>query len=68
MTDKYDYKIEQLHAMLDIELGMGKNGKDDAGYGANLSHWYGNSKPIQLDAKALRGLIRHYKGRSIEEE
>ena len=53
-----DYKVKQLILMLSHEEGSGK----DVGYGAHLSHWYGDSKPIQLDAGALRVLIEYYKG------
>ena len=53
-----EYKVKQLEAMLSHEEGEGR----DVGYGAHLSHWYGDSKPIQLDAGALRVLIQYYGG------
>lgn len=56
MSDSY--KVKQLEAMLSHEIG---NGLSD-GYGAHLSHWYGDSKPIQIDAGALRLLIAYYSG------
>lgn len=56
-----EYKIKQLTLMLSHEIG---NGPDD-GYGAHLTHWYGDALPIQLDAGALRVLIRYYKGEKL---
>ena len=53
----YQYKIDQLQAMLTIELDPNPN---VGGYGAHLQHWYGNSKGIQLDAGALKALIDYY--------
>ena len=53
-----EYKVKQLMLMLSHEDGEG----DDVGYGAHLSHWFGDSKPIQLDAGAIRALIDYYKG------
>jgi hypothetical protein len=55
---KDEYKVKQLTAMLSHEEGVG----DDIGYGAHLSHWYGDSKPIQLDAGAIKVLISYYGG------
>lgn len=51
-----EYKVKQLEIMLACELDH-KNG----GYGAHLSYWYGDSKPINIDAGALRFLIDYYK-------
>lgn len=56
--NEYTYKIQQLKIMLECE--QGKYGKEGQGYGAHLSHWYGNSKAIQLDAGALEVLIKYY--------
>lgn len=59
----YTYKLEQLRKMLAVELG--EKGENHAGYGATLSHWYrGLTKPVQLDAEALKALIQHYESRS----
>ena len=57
MSDN-EYKVRQLLIMLSHEIGDGEND----GYGANLTHWYGDSKPIRLDAGALKALIDYYKG------
>jgi len=63
----YSYKIKQLQAMLDVETGKHPQTGvkiEESGYGANLSHWFGAGiAPINLDADALRCLIRHYKRR-----
>lgn len=48
------YKIEQLKKMLADELG------ENAGYGAHLSHWAGNAKPINIDAGAIQAIIDYY--------
>lgn len=53
MADQY--KVEQLKKMLAHETNP-----NETHYGANLSHWHGDSKPIQLDAGGLRALIRYY--------
>ena len=50
-----EYKIKQLKLMLSHEEG-------GDGYGAHLTHWYGDAKPIQLDAGALKVLIEYYGG------
>lgn len=52
-----DYKIEQLELMLECETRNDEN----SGYGAHLSHWYGNAKEIRLDEDAIRALINYYK-------
>ena len=57
---EYGYKIDVLKAMLEAETDP-KTG----GYGAHLSHWAGG-KEINLDASAIRALIRHYKRRNGE--
>lgn len=60
----YSYKLDQLRKMLAVELG--EKGENHAGYGATLSHWYrGLTKPVQLDAEALKALIQHYESRSL---
>lgn len=57
-----NYKIKQLETMLSHEIGNGPND----GYGARLSHWFGDSKEITLDAGAIRALIEYYKGQEAE--
>ncbi len=54
-----DYKVKQLKQMLKHETS-----KKEEHYGAHLSHWYGDSKPINIDAGGLRALIRYYSKRS----
>lgn len=49
------YKVEQLKIMLEHETS-----KAEEHYGAHLSHWYGDSKPLTIDAGGLRALIRYY--------
>lgn len=53
---KDPYKVEQLWEMLKAEVSAPDNQK----YGAHLQHWSGNSKPINIDAGALRALIAYY--------
>ena len=53
------YKVQQLQLMLSHEQGDGEN----VGYGANLSHWYGDAADIQLDAGAIKALIEYYGGK-----
>lgn len=49
------YKVEQLGKMLQHEEAPDANH-----YGARLSHWYGDSKTLTIDAGGLRALIDHY--------
>ena len=53
-----NYKIAQLEEMLRQELDP-----KTSGYGAHLTHWSGNAKPINIDAKAIQALIDHYNTR-----
>lgn len=53
------YKIKQLEKMLTAEKDP-----EHGGYGAHLTHWFGTASPIQLDAEAIRALIRHYEIRA----
>ena len=53
---EYQYNVEQLLAMRDYE----RQCKPGDQHGANLSHWSGHGKPINLDADALQALIDHY--------
>ena len=55
-NDAYKYKVEQLTAMRDYE----RKQDSDHQYGAQLNHWSGHGKPINLDADALQALIDHY--------
>ena len=50
------YKLEQLKIMLEWE----KNAQPNEQYGAHLTHWSGQAKPINIDAGALEALIAYY--------
>lgn len=49
------YKVEQLRQMLSHETSQ-----SEKHYGARLSHWYGDTKQLTIDAGGLRALIRYY--------
>ena len=49
------YKVEQLEKMLEHE----SNSKEEH-YGSRLSHWYGDSNVLTIDAGGLQALIQHY--------
>lgn len=49
------YKVEQLLKMLAHETS-----KSEEHYGAKLSHWYGDTKTLTIDAGGLRALVTHY--------
>ena len=52
-----DYcKVQQLEKMLAHETS-----KHEVHYGAHLSHWYGDTKNITLDAGGLQTLLEHYR-------
>lgn len=53
---KDSYKVDNLERALEKEIGP------DGGYGAHLTHWSGVMNPINIDADAMRVLIRYYKG------
>ena len=53
------YKIEQLTRMLEFEKKQAENEK----FGAHLTHWSGNAKPINIDEEALQALINYYKNK-----
>lgn len=57
VDDIFKYKAEQLRRMLEAEE------KPDGGYGAHLTHWSGRANPINIDADAIRLLIRYYEGK-----
>lgn len=59
---KNAYKVMQLELMLAHEVSP-----KEEHYGAHLQHWYGDSKPIQIDAGGLRALIDHYGDLSADE-
>lgn len=49
------YKVEQLTKMLAHETS-----KDEVHYGAHLTHWYGDAKPLTIDAGGIKALIQYY--------
>ena len=53
---EYQYKVEQLLAMRDYE----RQCKPGEQHGANLTHWSGHGKPLNIDAGALNALIGYY--------
>lgn len=55
-----NYKVEQIERMLKAE----KEQPECAKYGAVLNHWDPGVKPINLDEKALKCLLNHFKRRS----
>lgn len=50
------YKVEQLELMLQHETSS-----HDVHYGANLGHWWGDTKHLTIDAGGLRALIEYYR-------
>ena len=57
-NDLRDHKVKQLTEMLMFEEAQPPEGQ----YGAHLDHWSGHGTPINIDAGALRLLIRYYRG------
>ncbi len=52
----YDsYKVGQLRKMIAHET----NPKEEH-YGAHLTHWYRDSKPLTIDAGGLQDLLTYY--------
>lgn len=49
-----DYKVKQLRQMLSHETG------NEEHYGARLSHWYGDTRTLTIDAGGLKALIEYY--------
>ena len=49
------YKVKQLRQMLAHETS--ENEEHD---GARLSHWYGDTNTLTIDAEGLKALIRYY--------
>lgn len=50
-----EYKVKQLRQMLAHETS-----RDEEHYGARLSHWYGDTNTLTIDAGGLKALIRYY--------
>lgn len=57
-NDLRDHKVKQLTEMLMFEEAQPPKRQ----YGAHLDHWSGHGTPINIDAGALRLLIRYYRG------
>lgn len=49
-----EYKVKQLKKMLAHETGEGEH------YGARLTHWFGDTNVLTIDAGGLRALIEYY--------
>lgn len=49
------YKVQHLKKMLAHETS-----KTEVHYGATLTHWYGDTNTLTIDAGGLRALIRYY--------
>lgn len=49
------YKVRQLEKMLAHETS-----ETDEHYGARLSHWWGDTNTLTIDAGGLRALIKYY--------
>lgn len=50
-----EYKVNQLKQMLAYETS-----NSEEHYGARLSHWYGDTKVLTIDAGGLGALIEYY--------
>lgn len=48
------YKVSMLNKMLQHETGREEH------YGAHLTHWYGDTKPLTIDAGGLKALAEYY--------
>lgn len=55
------YKVKQLETMLAHETASGEEH-----YGAKLSHWYGDTKTLTIDAGGLRALKEYYETHRTE--
>lgn len=55
-TEADAYKVGELKKMLEHEKSETKEH-----YGANLKHWYGDAKPLTIDAGGIQCLIDYYK-------
>lgn len=49
------WKAEQIKRMIEAEQN-----EETGGYGAHLQHWAGTAKPINIDAEALKALLKYY--------
>lgn len=50
-----EYKVKQLRQMLAHETS-----ENEEHYGARLSHWYGDTRTLTIDAGGLKALIEYY--------
>lgn len=57
-----DYKVKQLRQMLAHETGSGEH------YGARLSHCYGDTRTLTIDAGGLKALIHYYETHNTDLE
>lgn len=57
------YKVQQLKLMLAHETS-----KTEEHYGAHVTHWSGDAKPINIDAGGIRALIRYYSTHDTDHE
>lgn len=55
------YKVEMLKKMLEHEESI-----NEEHYGASLSHWYGDTKHLTIDAGGLRCLVDYYSTHDTE--
>lgn len=51
-----DYKVQMLETML-----MHETSEHEVHYGAHLSHWYGDTKNLSIDAGGLQALLEYYR-------
>lgn len=49
------YTVSMLQKMLSHEMSI-----EETHYGAKLSHWYGDTKSVTIDAGGLQALITYY--------
>ena len=49
------WKAAQIKLMIENE-----ENEATKGYGANLNHWAGKAKPINIDIEALKVLLKYY--------
>ncbi len=50
-----EYKVKQLKQMLAHEAS-----ESEEHYGARLTHWYGDTNALTIDAGGLKALIKYY--------
>lgn len=56
-----EYKVKQLRQMLAHETS-----ENEEHYGARLSHWYGDTRVLTIDAGGLKALIEYYSGHNTD--